>query len=295
MRLAVALVVDGDGDAAVQEGELAQALRQRVEAVLGGLEDLRIGLEGDLGAALLGRAGDFQRLDRIAAVIALLVDLAVAPDFQVERLRQRVHHRDADAVQTAGDLVAVVVELAAGVQHGHHDLSGRAPALVLIHGDAAAVVDDGHRVVDVDRDVDLIAVAGQRLVDRVVDDLVDQVMQARRTGRADVHRRPLAHGLEPFENLDFVGAVLLATHRDRCHCRTELPPDRSVRDSDSLRGQPAAVRRSVVRVVTLSVLLPCACEPVVLPMLVGGAAHTPGARGGPAAPEHDGRGRPSSW
>ena len=49
---------------------------------------------------------------------------------------------------------------------------------MLIHGDAAAVVDDGHRVVDVDRDVDLIAVAGERLVDRVVDDLVDEVMQA---------------------------------------------------------------------------------------------------------------------
>ena len=59
-----------------------------------------------------------------------------------------------------------------------------------------------------DRDVDLIAVAGQRFVDRVVDDLVDEVMQARRTGRADVHRRPLAHGLEPFENLDLVGAVI---------------------------------------------------------------------------------------
>ena len=60
-----------------------------------------------------------------------------------------------------------------------------------------------------DRDVDLIAVAGQRLVDRVVDDLVDEVMQAGCTGRADVHRRPLAHRLEPFENLDLVGAVLV--------------------------------------------------------------------------------------
>ena len=66
------------------------------------------------------------RLDRIAAVVALLVDLAVAPDLELERLRQRVHDRHADAVQTAGDLVAVVVELAAGVQHGQHDFRGRA-------------------------------------------------------------------------------------------------------------------------------------------------------------------------
>ena len=34
-----------DGDAAVEERELAQPLRQRVEAELGGLEDLRVGLE----------------------------------------------------------------------------------------------------------------------------------------------------------------------------------------------------------------------------------------------------------
>ena len=45
------------GHAAVEERELAQALRQRVEAEFGGLEDLRIGPERDLGPALVGRAG----------------------------------------------------------------------------------------------------------------------------------------------------------------------------------------------------------------------------------------------
>jgi hypothetical protein len=80
-------------------------------------------------------------------------------------------------VQTARDLVAVVVELAAGVQHGQHDFGRRLAALVHVDRNAAAVVDDGDRVVDVDRDVDLIAEAGERLVDRVVDDLVDEVMQ----------------------------------------------------------------------------------------------------------------------
>ena len=211
-------------------------------------------------------------LDRIAAVVALLVDLAVAPDLQVERLRQRVHDRDADAVQTAGDLVAVVVELAAGVQHGQHDFRGRPAALVLIDGNAAAVVDDGHRVVDVDRDVDLIAVAGQRLVDRVVDDLVDEVMQARRAGRADVHRRPLAHGLEAFEDLDLVRAVVVRRRTHRC----PLPlPDGAAAGVGQGSGfrfaasvEPAAAdRRSVVRVVTFGVWYRCArvVRPVVLP------------------------------
>ncbi len=75
----------------------------------------------------------------------------------VERLRQRVDDRDADAVQTAGNLVAVVVEFAAGVQHRQHDFGRRLAAGVLIDRDAAAVVDDRHRAVDVERDVDLVA------------------------------------------------------------------------------------------------------------------------------------------
>ena len=73
MRLAVALVVDGDGDAAVEERQLAQPLRQGVEAELGRLEDLRVGLEGDLRPALLRRPGDRQVGDRIAVLVATAV------------------------------------------------------------------------------------------------------------------------------------------------------------------------------------------------------------------------------
>ena len=208
--LPIALVVERDQDAAVQERELAQALRQRVEAEDRGLEDLCVGLEGDLGAAPLGRAGHIERRRRDAALVRLLVDLAVAPDLEIERLRQRVDHRDADAVQAARHLVAVVVELAAGVQHRQHDFGGRLAAGVLIDRDAAAVVDHRERSVDVDRDVDLIAEAGQRFVDRVVDDFVDEMMQPRRPGRADVHRRPLPDGFEPLEDFDLVGAVVFA-------------------------------------------------------------------------------------
>ena len=146
--------------------------------------------------------------DRVAALVVLLIDLAVAPDFEIERFRQGVDHRDADAVQTARHLVAVVVELPAGVQNGHHDFGGRLAALVKVDRNPAAVVHDGDRAIDVNRDVDLIAESRQRLVDRVVDHLVDEMMQAGRTGRADVHRRPLADRLQPLEDLDLVGGIV---------------------------------------------------------------------------------------
>ena len=116
----------------------------------------------------------------VAATIALEVDLALALDLDLEILRERVHDRDADAVQTTRNPVGALVELAAGVQLREHDLGGRdLLGRVEVDGDAAPVVLDGDAVLDVDRDVDAVAMATERLVDRVVDDLEDEVVQAR--------------------------------------------------------------------------------------------------------------------
>ena len=61
--------------------------------------------------------------DRLAAVDERLrAAAAVALDLDLEPARQRVHDRHADAVQAAGDLVALAAELAAGVEHREHDL-----------------------------------------------------------------------------------------------------------------------------------------------------------------------------
>ena len=111
-------------------------------------------------------------------------------------------------MQAAGDLIAVVVELAAGVQHGQDHFRRRLAAFVVIDRNAAPVVDDRDRTVDVDGDVDLIAETSQRFIDRVVDDFVDEVMQTGRTRGADVYRRALADRFEALEDLDLVGAVV---------------------------------------------------------------------------------------
>ena len=234
-----------DRDAAVEERELAQPLRQRVEAELGRLEDLRVGLEGDLGAALLGRAGRLEIGGRRAALVGLLVDLAVAPDLELERLRERVDDRDADAVQTARHLVAVVVELAAGVEHRQDDFGRRLAALVQVDRDAAAVVDDRDRVVDVDRDVDLVAVARPAPRRSSCRRLRRRGDAARRAGRADVHRRALADGLEAFEDLDLVGAVVVRPAAVAVRRLPERPTAvirRSRRPSASARLRECSVR-----------------------------------------------------
>ena len=195
-------------------------LREDVVVEVDVREDLEVGQEVHLGAALLGLADDLHRRDLDAVA---LLDHAVLrkpwlnsmkctlPSRRTVRrshLRQAVDAAHAHAVQAARDLVAVLVELAAGVQLGQRDLGGRALGLVLVvhlHAgrNAAAVVDHRDRVVGVDGDDDVVAVAGQRFVDRVVDHLEHQVVQAGAVGGvADVHARALAHRLQAFEDLD---------------------------------------------------------------------------------------------
>ena len=66
---------------------------------------------------------------------------------------------------------------------------------------------------------DLGAEAGERLVDGVVDDLVDEVVQAHHAGRADVHARALADRLEALEDGDVLRVVAggAARHRRVVH------------------------------------------------------------------------------
>ncbi len=64
--------------------------------------------------------------DRRAALVALRPHVAVAAHLGVKPLRQCVDDGHADAVQTAGNLVAATLaELAAGMEHSEHDLERR--------------------------------------------------------------------------------------------------------------------------------------------------------------------------
>ena len=207
-----ALVDDRDAQAAREEGGLAQALFERVEVELERLEDVRVGQERDSGPgdAVAGQLpAPLQLVLGRPARILLRPLVSVAADLHEQALGQRVDDRHADAVQAAGDLVAAAVaELAAGVQNGEHDLDRRATLfLVHRHGDPAPVVDDRDRVVGVDRHADLGAVAGEGLVDGVVHDLIDEVVQAHHAGRADVHARALADGLQALQHRDVLCVV----------------------------------------------------------------------------------------
>ena len=166
-----------------------------------------------VGVVLGHLPDDLHVAGRVAALELLPVDLAVAAHLGDEALGERVDDRDADAVQAARDLVAVAAELSAGVELREDDRQRR-QSLVLHHvdGDARAPVLDRDRVVRMERDLDPVVAALEGLVDRVVDDLVDEVVEAAEARRADVHARPEPDRLESFEDGDVPSGVVCFSH-----------------------------------------------------------------------------------
>src|SRR4029079_4994910 len=107
------------------------------------------------------------------------------------------------------------------------------------------VVFDGDRVVGMDRDANRVGKSNQRFVDRVVDDLVDEMVKAALRRGSDVHARALAYCLEALEDLNLPGVVLLLRAVVRVPFRHVLPlkidPYKS---RNSGRSQPVEINPS---------------------------------------------------
>ena len=145
----------------------------------------------------------------MATLKAHAIELLAAGDFDLEPRGEGIDDRYADAVQTAGGLVNLGVEFAAGMQRAHDDFERGffRKFRMRIDRNAAAVVGHGQKAIGAQFDFDEAGVTGQRLVHRVVDDFGEQMMQRLLVGAADIHAGPAAHRLEAFQHLDIPGGV----------------------------------------------------------------------------------------
>ena len=208
----LAQIGQGELQSLVQEGHLLETIAQGFEIVGGGFENLAVGPEGH------GGTGGFTFGHRLALGQTggrLLVDVGLCPvealttHFDVDAGGQRIHHGDAHAVQTAGDRISAAAELAACVQLGHHGLhAGNALARHFVDRDASSVVDHAYATVRQNRHLDMRRIAGQSLIDGVVDDLIDQMVQAAWAGGADIHARTDTHRLKAFQHPQIGGVIV---------------------------------------------------------------------------------------
>jgi hypothetical protein len=162
LRVLLATILERDRHPAVQERQLAHTVREGVESVLGLEKDGVVRSEVDSGSGLLARLQVAHLLDsrhRNALFVRLPPQRTLPAHLHFQPRRQRVHAADTNSVESARDLVGVLVELAARVEHRHHDLHGR-PVFrgMQVHGDASTIVHDRDRVVLVDHYLDVVAV-----------------------------------------------------------------------------------------------------------------------------------------
>ena len=208
------LVRKGDADAFVQVCQFTQAIGQGLVLVNNGLlENGGIRMEGDGGTGILGLPYHLNRRNGLALGVLLHKYFPFTVDFRNEEVAQGVYAGNTHAVQTAGNLIAVFVELTAGVQHGEHHFQG-APVLFLMHAcrDTTPIVLYADGIVFQNLDIYAIAVAGHGFIDTVVYHLIHQVMQAALAYVSNIHGRTLADGLQAFQHLDTVCGILLFRH-----------------------------------------------------------------------------------
>ena len=173
-----ALVLHDDGETGVEKRLLPHTLEEHVIMIDRIVKHLGVGMEAHLRAVPVGFADDLHLLRNVAAGEFHLVDAAVFEYAHLQPVRECVYHARADAVQTAGDLIAPAAELAAGVQHRIDDLErGLARLLLNVHGNAAAVVGHADALAVLNGYLDMRAEARERLVDGVIDDLIYQMVQ----------------------------------------------------------------------------------------------------------------------
>lgn len=216
--LAGGLVVQLDGQARTQHRLGAQQMAQRAHVELGRVEVLRIGPEAQARAGILlaDGADHFQLGGGVAVAELHAVLAAFALDEQLDLGRQRIDHAHAHAMQAAGEGVVAVAELAAGMQPGQDQLdTGNLFFRVHVHRHAAAVVGHLAAAVLVQGHFDLPGVTGQRLVDRVVDHFLRQMVRARSVG---IHARAAFDRVQARQHFN-IGGVITGVHASRWHVK----------------------------------------------------------------------------
>ena len=119
-------------------------------------------------------------------------------------------------MQAAGCLVGSFFEFSAELEHGHHTFQcgDFAPQflgqlLVPVDRNPPPIILDRDRGIVVDVDRHHRCETGHRLVNRVIDDFINEMVQAPLGRVADIHARPLANMLQVRQVLQVVGRVLL--------------------------------------------------------------------------------------
>ena len=176
-------------DALVQECQFTHPVSQGIIVIdSGSREDFRIRVESHYSTGIVALAHYIDRSERLSLGILLAENLALSVNLGHEFVGQCIDAGYADSVKTSGNLVAVLVELTSGMKHRENDLESR-PVLLRVHigRDSSSIVLDTYGIILGYRHLDMVAEAGHRLVNTIVNHLIYKMMQSSHTYISNVH------------------------------------------------------------------------------------------------------------
>ena len=162
-----------------------------------GIEDNRCAI-GPVGLALI-----LEWHSGMATLKFNPIEASFAHHLSHETAGQRIHHARAHTVQTRRHLVATATKLTTSVQHRQHGLERAEASLgVLVHRDTAPVVRHHQATIGQDTYIDARGIAGNRFINGVISNLLDQMVHAIIARATDIHPRALTDWLETLEHLN---------------------------------------------------------------------------------------------
>ena len=189
----------------------SQALFERAVIKDGGLlKHERIRHKGYLGPGVRNIAGSqlFKRHCCLTSRKSLVINDPALFDLDIKPLGERVDDRSSDAVKSSGNLISAAAEFTACMELGKYKVDRVSSCLVVdADGDASSVIFYRDAPVLIDRHLDMCTVTCQRLIHRVVHDLIDQMVKTSGRSSSDVHARSLADGLESLKHLDIICCI----------------------------------------------------------------------------------------
>ena len=132
-------------------------------------------------------------------------------------------------MEPTGGLICLIVELSTRVQRRQDDTLRRHTLLVHPDRDTTTIIAHGTCAIRGQRHPYISAVSCQMLIDRVIYDLVNQVIETTLSHRTDVHTRSHTDRLQPLEDRN-TRRIILLCHKHSCFNFYVNSADRNIRE-----------------------------------------------------------------
>ena len=198
----LALVGENYLDSCVKECLLSHSGEKNIVIEDGFLKYRRVGLKSYQNAVSFRVAIALEWTGNRTSLKSLGISLAVTAVFNLKPLRESVNNRRADTVKTAGNLITLAAKLSARVKNGIYDLKCRKTELfVHTRWYSASVIHNRYTVILININLYTAAITGKCLVDRVINNLVNEVVKTAKRGRTYIHSGSFSNSLKSLKHL----------------------------------------------------------------------------------------------